>query len=107
MAPERHVLALVSFDTAGIQITFKLLLLTMSAPITQLTVEEAHKEFNSLVDRIAAKYEQLDNGKFGAVGTLVFYAKSAELASLFAHVSQLCARLLMSAQLHRLPLFKH
>ena len=57
----------------------------MSVPVTQLTVEEAHKEFNTLVDRIAAIYEQLDNGEFGAVGTLAFNAKSAKLASLFAH----------------------
>ena len=37
----------------------------MSIPVTQLTVEEAHKEFNSLADNIATKYEQLDGGKFG------------------------------------------
>ena len=81
----------------------------MSVPITQLTVEEAHKEFNSLVDRIAAKYEQLDSGEFEAVGTLAFNAKSAKLASLFACMSQLCGRLNlpMPAQLHRLPFFKH
>ena len=65
----------------------------MSVPITQLTVEEAHKEFNSSVDRIAAKYEQLDSGEFGAAGTLAFNAKSAKFASLFACMSQLCGRL--------------
>ena len=41
----------------------------MSIAVSQLTAEQAHKEFNSLVDKIAAKYEQLDSGKFGAVGT--------------------------------------
>ena len=58
-----------------------------------------------MADRIAAKYEQLDSGKFRAVGILAFNAKSAKLASL----SQLCARLNlpMLAQLHRLPFFKH
>ena len=50
----------------------------MSVPVTQLTVEEAHKEFNSLADKIAAKYEQLDSSEFGAVGTLTFNAKSAK-----------------------------
>ena len=59
-------------------------------PCSNLTVEEAHKEFNSLADRITAKYEQLDSGEFGAVGTPAFNAKSAELAILFACMSQLC-----------------
>ena len=31
----------------------------MSIHVSQLTVEQAHKEFNSLADKIAAKYEQL------------------------------------------------
>ena len=65
-----------------IQITFKLDLLfivTMSVPVSQLTVEQAHKEFNSLVDKIAAKYEQLDSGEFGAVDTSSFNAKSTKL----------------------------
>ena len=78
----------------------------MSVPVTQLTVEETHKEFNALADRIAAKYEQLDSGKFGAAGTLALIAK---LAVLFTHMSQLCHRLNLSmpAQLHRLPFFKN
>ena len=29
----------------------------MSAPVSHLTVEETHKEFKSLADKIAAKYE--------------------------------------------------
>ena len=49
-----------------LQITFKSI---MSIPVTQLKVEEAHKEFNSLVDKIATKYEQLDGGKFGKLIT--------------------------------------
>ena len=81
----------------------------MSTPVTQLTVEEAHKEFNSLADKIAAKYEQLDSNEFRAVGTLSFNAKSAKLASLFTHMRQLCQRLNlpMPTQLHRLPFSKH
>ena len=71
-----------------LQITFKSIII-MSVPVTQLTVEEAHKECNSLVDRIATKYEHLDCSKFRAVSTPAFNAKSAELAVLFAHISQL------------------
>ena len=44
-----------------LQIIFKSI---MTIPVTQLTVEEAHKEFNSLADKIGTKYEQLDGGKF-------------------------------------------
>ena len=47
----------------------------MSIHVSQLTVEQAHKEFNSLEDKIAAKYEQLDFSEFGAVGTPGFNAK--------------------------------
>ena len=62
----------------------------MSPLVNQLTVEKAHKKCNSLVDKIVAKYQQLDSREFRAVGTLAFNAKFAELASLFAHMSQLC-----------------
>ena len=80
----------------------------MSIPVSQLTVEQAHEDFNSLADKIAAKYEQLDSGEFGAVGTTAFNVKSAELAVLFAHMMQLHQRLnlLMPEQLQRLPFFK-
>ena len=47
----------------------------MSTPVYQLTVAEAHKEYSSLMDKIAAKYQQLDSSKFGAVGTPAFDAK--------------------------------
>ena len=81
----------------------------MSYPVSQLTVEQTHKEFNTLAGKIVAKYEQLDSGEFEAVGTPDFNAKSAELAYFFAHMSQLCHRLNlpMITQLHRLPFFKH
>ena len=59
----------------------------MSVPVSNLTFEEAHKEFNSLADRIAAKHEKLDSSEFGAVGVLSFNAK---LAVLSVCMSQLC-----------------
>ena len=65
----------------------------MSIPVSQLTVQQAQKEFNSLADKISAKYEQLDSVKFGAVGTPTFNVKSVKLVVLFACVSQLCQRL--------------
>ena len=58
-----------------------------------MTVQEAHKEYNSLTDQIQVKYEQLDSGKYGAVGTLAFNTEACELANLLARVSQLCHKL--------------
>ena len=55
---------------------------SMSIPVSQLTVEQVHKVFNSLADKREAKYEQLDSSEFRAVGTPAFNAKSAKLASL-------------------------
>ena len=43
-----------------LQIAFKLdlfFIVTMSIYVSQLTIEQAHKEFNSLADKVAAKYE--------------------------------------------------
>ena len=62
----------------------------MPIPVYLLTVQEAHKEYNSLMDQIWAKYDQIDSGEFGAVGTPVFNAEVCELANLLARVSQLC-----------------
>ena len=88
----RHVLALLifwaSFDTSDI--TFRS---TKPKPVYLLTVQEAHKDYNSLDDQIWAKYEQLDSGKFGAVGTIVFNTEACKIANLFAHMNQLCQRL--------------
>ena len=39
----------------------------MPEPVFLMTVQEAHKEYNSLTDQIRAKYEQLDSGEYGAV----------------------------------------
>ena len=47
----------------------------MPTPVYLLTVQDAHKEYNSLTDQIWAKYEQLNSGEFGAVGTPAFNAE--------------------------------
>ena len=53
-------------------------------------MQEAHKEYNYLMDQIWAKYEQLDSGEFWAVGSPAINAEAYEWANLLAHVSQLC-----------------
>ena len=81
----------------------------MPRPVYLLTVQEAHKDYNSLTDQIKAKYEQLDPGKYGAVSTPAFSAEACELANLLAHVSQLCQKLNLPPpkELYRSTLFKH
>ena len=81
----------------------------MPKPVYLLTVQEAHKEYNSLMDQIWAKYEQLDSGEFGAVGTPSFNAEACELANLLAHVSQLCQKLNLPPpkELYRPTFSKH
>ena len=44
-----------------------------------MTVQEAHKEYNSLTDQIQATYEQLDSGECGSVDTPAFKAEACEL----------------------------
>ena len=65
----------------------------MSKPVYLLTVQEAHKEYNSLMAQIWARYQQIGSGKFGAVVTPALNKqalnKACELANLLAHVSQL------------------
>ena len=70
-----------------------------------MTVQEAHKEYNSLTDQMRAKYEQLDSGEYGAVGTPAFNDEACELANLLACVSQL--NLLTPKELYRPTFFKH
>ena len=65
----------------------------MPKPVYLLTVQEAHKEYNSLTDQIRAKYEQLDSGEYVAVGTPAFSAEACELANLLALVRQICQKL--------------
>ena len=81
----------------------------MPKPVYLMTVQEAHKEYNSLTDQIRAKYEQLDSGEYGAVGTPAFNAEASELANLLAHVSQLCQKLNLPTpkELYRSTFFKH
>ena len=81
----------------------------MPKPVYLLTVQEAHKEYNSLTDEISVKYEQLDSGKHGVVGTPVFNAEACVLANLLAPVSQLCQELNLPTpkELYSPTFFKH
>ena len=58
-----------------------------------MTVQEVHKEYNSLTNQIWTKYEQFDSGEYGVVGTPAFNAEACELANLLASVSKLCQKL--------------
>ena len=99
---------LAHIDSVDIEITFKLLSI-MPKPVFLMTVQEAHKEYNSLMDKIRAKYEQLDSGELGSPGTRAFDAEACELANLLAHLSQLCTKLnlLTPRELYRPMFFKH
>ena len=81
----------------------------MPKPVYLMTVQEAHKEYNSLMYQIRAKYEQLDSGKFGSPGTPTVDAEACELANLLACVSQLCTKLNLPTpkELYRSTFFKH
>ena len=81
----------------------------MPKPVYLLTVQEVHKEYNSLTDQIRTKYKQLDSGEYGVVGTPLFNAEACELANLLACVSQLCQKLNLSTpkELYRPMFFKH
>ena len=81
----------------------------MPKPVYLMTVQEAHKEYNSLTDKIRAKYKQLDSGKFGAPGTPAFDAEACELANLLACVSELCIKLNLPTpkELYKPMFFKH
>ena len=81
----------------------------MPKPVFLMTVQEAHKEYNSLMGQIRAKYEQLDSGEFGSPGTPAFDAEACELANLLACVNQLYQKLnlLTPKELYRPTFFKH
>ena len=81
----------------------------MPKPVFLMTVQEAHKGYNSLTDPIRAKYKHLDSGEFGTVDTPAFKAVAYELANLLAHVSQLCQKLNLPPpkELYRPMVFKH
>ena len=65
----------------------------MPKPVFLMTVQEAHKEYNSLTDQIRVKYEQLDSDEFGSPGTPAFDAEACQLANLLAHVSHLSQKM--------------
>ena len=65
----------------------------MPKPVSLMTVHEADQEYNSLIDQIRAKYELLDSGECGSVGTPAFNAECSELAHLMARMSELCKHL--------------
>ena len=81
----------------------------MPKPVFLMTVQEAHKEYGSLTDKIQTKYEQLDSGEFRSPSTPAFDAEACELANLLARVSELCQKLhlLMPKELYRPTFFKH
>ena len=93
------------FDIFNIEITQSV----MPKPLFLMTVQEAHKDYNSLTDQIQAKYEQLDSGEYGVVGTPALNAEACELANLLAHVRQLCQKLNLPPpkELYRVTFFKH
>ena len=71
----------------------------MPKPVYLLTVQEVHKEYKSLSDKIRVKYEQLDSGKYGSVDIPAFKAEAYELANLLARVSQLCQKGIIQAHI--------
>ena len=81
----------------------------MPKQVFLMTVHEAHKEYNSLIDQIQAKYELLDSGECGSVGIQAFDTECSKLAHLMAHMSKLCKHLNlpMLKELHRPLHFKH
>ena len=83
--------------------------LVIPKPVFLMTLQEAHKEYNSLTDQIWAKYEQLDSGKYGSVDTPAFKVEACESANLLAHVSQLCQKLNLPPpkELYRPTVFKY
>ena len=108
----REIRPVWHFDTSDIEITqniFTVSYLIMPKPVYLMTVHEAHQEYNSLIDQIRAKYELLDSGECGSVGTPAFNAECSELAHLMAHMSELCKHLNLPIpkELHRPPQFKH
>ena len=81
----------------------------MPKPVFLMTVHEAHKEYNSLIDQIQAKYKLLDSGECGSVGTPAFNAECSKLAHLMARMSELWKHLNlpMPKELHWPQHFKH
>ena len=75
------------FAVFGIRRYIEITQSVMPKPVYLLTVQEAHKEYNSLTDQIQTKFKQLDSGEYGSVDTPAFKVKACELANLLARVS--------------------
>ena len=69
------------FDIFDIRNYIEITQSVMPKPVYLLTVQEAHKEYNSLTDQIQDKYEQLGSGEYGSVDTPAFKAEACELAN--------------------------
>ena len=97
------------FDIFDIRNYIEITQSIMPKAVYLMTVQEAHKEYSSLMDQIWTKYEQLDSGEFGSPGTPAFDAEACELANLLACVSQLCQKLNLPTpkELYRPTFFKH
>ena len=99
-------------DSVDIEITFKLSYLLYIRHAQTSLLDDcvgAHKEYNSLMDKIRTKYKQLDSGEFWSPGTPAFDAEACELAHLLARVSELCIILNLPTpkELYRPTVFKH
>ena len=81
----------------------------MPKPVYLMTVQEAHKEYNSMTDQIRVKYQQLDSSEFGSPGTPAFDVEACELVNILACMSQLCQKLHLPTpkELYRPTFFKH
>ena len=69
------------FDIEITQIYITVSDLIMPKLVSLMTVHEAHKEYNSLIDQIRAKYELLDSGECGSVGTPAFNAECSRIGT--------------------------
>ena len=74
------------FDIFDIRNYIEITQSVMPKPVFLMTVQQAHKEYSSLMDQIRTKYEQLDSGEFGSPGTPAFDDEACESANLLAHV---------------------
>ena len=65
----------------------------IATPVSNLTVLEAHNEFQKLTHLIATKNEELLSGGCGKATGDKFIDKIKELSPLYTQMSQLCRRL--------------
>ena len=98
-----------SFDTSDIRNHIEITQSAMPKPGYLLTCRRLTRSTTPWLIKYGPKYEQIDSGKYGAVGTQTFNAEACELANLLAHVSQLCQKmnLLTPKELYRPIFFKH